>query len=295
MCVDDDASRVIEEQGYTTSTRPISVRWEAWALLAAAAGAVAAGTWARGFAGVEEWVFNTDNLADSTTLALPFLVAAGVVIGAGRWPAAGSSLLVGAALLALSGAMQAASDFLFAWLADDRIGFDEFQSWLSVTGIVELASSAAAFGALAIGLWRSAPETWTGSRRITAVGVGVATLVAATGLLVTFVTSLGRPGVTTIDVWGYLSVGLIFAGIVAIGALAVAAVRAVPKRSPLPEVLIASGATVLAVWNGGTMWLGALGEVGVAILTYAPPLSIIAMLVLAAGFASGALFWPAED
>ena len=74
------------EDGATTFTRPIAVRWEAWALLAAAAAAVAVGTIVRGFLG-SDWYFNTENLANSTPLALPFLIAAGVVIGAGRWPA----------------------------------------------------------------------------------------------------------------------------------------------------------------------------------------------------------------
>ena len=59
----------MRDQELTAGSRPNAVRWEASLLLAAAIAAVGLGTFARGFVGVSDWVFNTENLADSLPLA----------------------------------------------------------------------------------------------------------------------------------------------------------------------------------------------------------------------------------
>ncbi len=285
---------MIQDQGLTTLNRPTSVRWEAWALLTAAAVAVAVGTIARGMVGVTEWVFNADNLADSLPLALPFLVGAGVMVGAGRWAAGRQSLVIGAVLVALSGAMAVALDVVFTLMTTGQ-GLGDTSWWLPAFGILLAASSTIGFSALAIGIWRSGSRAWGGLRAAAALGVALVAALAAAGPLVTTALSLqGNP------VSPYLvTIGLTSASVAATGALAIACIRAAPTRTPLPELLIAAGATIHAVVHGGWWWLllGSMGPDGSVVdwLTLVEPVGNAALLAMAAGFASGALFWPAED
>src|SRR6188472_2692168 len=81
-----------------------ATRWQVRALLVVAILAVIVGTIANGFYG-QDWFFNADNVVDALPLALPFLVAAGVIAGQDRWPAGRTWLTVGAWLLAASGAL----------------------------------------------------------------------------------------------------------------------------------------------------------------------------------------------
>jgi len=285
-----------QNQGLIPATRPIAVRWEAWALLVGAAAAVAVGTYARGVVGAE-WIFTTDNLARSTPLAIPFLIAAGVVVGAGRWPAAGRWLATGAGLLAVSGALSAAAEVAFALVAASG-GLLDLTVWQVTIGTLNGAASLIGFSALAIGLWRSAAATWSTAHRVAAVGVGIVTLLAAAGPIVTTALSGVRFGVE-VDLLGLLSVSMASATIAAIGTLAISALRAAPRSAPLPELLIAAGATVHAAVLGSMYWVlwTTLDDqrTGFAVLGVTGPLGDVASLVLAAGFASGALFWPAQE
>ena len=136
------------------------------------------------------------------------------------------------------------------------------------------------------------------ARTVAAVGAAIVTLVAAAGPIVTTTLSGVRIGSDTL-LPTLLSVGLTSATIAAIGALAVAAIRAAPARTPLPELLIAAGATVHAAVLGLMYWVlwTFIDDQAIAfvIVDITVPLGDVAALVLAAGFASGALFWPAED
>ncbi len=285
-----------QHQGLIPATRPITVRWEAWALLAGAAGAVAVGTYARGVFGAE-WIFTTDNLARSTPLAIPFLIAAGVVVGAGRWPAAGRWLAAGAVLLAVSGTLSAAAEVAVALVAASG-GLLDLTAWQVTIGTLNGAASLVGFSALAIGLWRSAAATWSTSPRVAAVGVGIVTLLAAAGPIVTTALSGARFGVELL-LLTLVSVAMTSATIAAIGALAIAALRAAPRSAPLPELLIAAGASVHAAVLGSMYWVlwASLDDQGIAfeVLGVTGPLGDVATLVLAAGFASGALFWPVHE
>jgi hypothetical protein len=282
-----------QDQGLSAGARPIAVRWEVWALLCGAAVAVGMGTIARGMIGVPEWVFNTENLSSALPLALPFLVAAGVMAGMGRWPAAKAWLATGAALIALSGAFAVAMDVTFSLMVTGT-GIEGTNGWLPIVGTLLGASSAIGYSVLAIGIWRSVSWAWGGLRAAAAVGVGLIVMLAAAGPVVT--TALTLDGTSAFPY--VLTTGLTTASIAAPGALAVAAIRATPARTPLPELFIAAGATIHAVIYGGWWWvLGTTGPDGVGSLwlTLANPLSYAALLAIALGFASGALFWPAED
>jgi hypothetical protein len=293
VLTDPGKTPLMEDHGASAVTRPITVRWEAWALLAAAAGAVAVGTIVRGFIG-SDWFFNTDNLANSAPLALPFLIAAGVVIGAGRWPGAGRELGVGAILLACSGVLTAVTGVLLAMVTTSG-GLVDLNDVFLPLGIVTATALTFGYAALAIALWDSAPGELGAGRTMAAIGVGIVTLAAAAGPLVTTAT-------TTFVGDGFavylLGAGMTSASVAALGALAVAAVLAIPNRTPVPELLIAAGATLDAVIDGGTWWLLATMQgdgPAFELLTFAQPVGNVASLVLAAGFASGALFWPVED
>lgn len=286
----------IQDQTVIPVTRPFTVRWEAWALLAGAVAAVAAGTYARGVVGAD-WIFTTDNLARSAPLAIPFLIAAGVVVGAGRWPAVGRWLAIGAVLLAVGGALSAAAEVAFA-LGAVAGELGDMTGWLFAIGTLNGAASTIGFSALAIGLWHSASGAWDTARTVAAVGAGVVTLLAAAGPIVTTALAGARFDVG-VSWQGVLGVALTSGMIAAIGALAIGALRAAPMRTPLPELLIAAGAIVHAAVLGAMHWVSwafidvqstAFGVLGVT-----GPLDDVATLVLAAGFASGALFWPAED
>lgn len=286
----------IQDQGVIPVTRPITVRWEAWAMLAGAVAAVAAGTYARGVIGTD-WIFTTDNLARSAPLAIPFLIAAGVFVGAGRWPAAGRWLAIGAVLVAVGGAMSAVAEVAFALgAASGELG--DMTGWLFATGTLYGAAPAIGFSALAIGLWRSASGAWDTARTVAAVGAGVVTLLAAAGPIVTTALAGVRFDVE-VSLQSLLGVALTSATIAAVGALAIGALRAAPTRAPLPELLIAAGAIVHAAVLGAMHWVSwafiDVQSTAFAVLGVTGPLGVVATLVLAAGFASGALFWPAED
>ena len=166
--------------------------------------------------------------------------------------------------------------------------------WFPTVGIFLGASSAIGFSALAIGIWRSVPWRWSGIRAAAAVGVGLVAALAAAGPVVTTTLTLDGDPLTPY----LLTTGLTTASIAATGALAVAAIRAAPSRTPLPELLIAAGAAINAVIHGGWWWLlGTTGPDGIGSfwLTLANPLSHATLLAIALGFAAGALFWPTED
>jgi hypothetical protein len=155
-----------------------------------------------------------------------------------------------------------------------------------------------AFGCLAAGMWRSRPTEWPDRRRAATIGLAVVIAGAMAGPFAALATS-NTPLDDVIDV---LDVALFTLGLVGTGALAVAAIRAAPQLWPIPEMLIAGGAAANAVVLGVAWWLLAdygqwwqdtpLEPVGRAILGVTEPIVYAAMLLLATGFASGALLRP---
>ena len=275
--------------------RSTQVPWQPWMLAVAAMIAIALGTVARGYFGLD-WFFNTDNLTDSLPLALPFLVAAGVMVGVNRWTPGRTWLLAGAWLLALHGVLDVSFELQLASLMTDgqAFGWAAAEPWLTARYVLNGASQTFAFGALAIGMLRSPAAKWSRTRRWVAALIAVAVGATATGLLVVNLTvPVTAPGRTPV-----LLIGLVlYSGFVAAaGALAIAGLRAAPRRLPIPELLIAASAAIYAINRGLAWWLLGIVPPDSALLwTTNARFADAALLALAVGFGSGALFGTPED
>jgi len=263
----------------------------AWAFVAAAVVAVVVGTIANGFYGLD-WFFNFDNVVDALPQALPFLISAGVIAGQDRWAAGRIWLIVGAWLVAIDGVLAVLLQLQVAQVNNDVGGVLEAQPLLLIRGLAGALAHFLGFGSLAAGLWLSRAEGWSGVRRAAAIGLAVAIVLAAAGPFAAF-TQDYISWTNVVAVVGQVPFTL---GLLAIGALAIAALRAAPQGRPaLPEFLIAGGAVTNVIAVGATWWLfySAPGE----IYPY-PSLSAvgrIALLVVAVGFWSATLFWPMAD
>jgi hypothetical protein len=271
------------------SPRTADIPVGAWALCAATVAALVVGTVIRGFIG-EQWIFTTHNLGESVRAALPMLVAAAVVVGAGRWPAGRSWLLAGAWLLALHGAFTVASDIGLAWLSAGTITIEDTQPWFITVAIANGIAHALAFGTLAAGLWRSRRDGFVGARTVTAIVLVAMTVLAGVGPWL----SAGFREADEFFIVSVASVALSSAGAIAVGALAVASVRAVTGRRSIPELVLAGGAALYLAVDGASWWLlvATPEAIPLVVLAALEPLANVALLVVAIGFAMGALFTP---
>jgi hypothetical protein len=273
-----------------TSTR----RWQIPALVIAALLAVVLDTIANGFLG-EQWFFNADNVVDALPLAVPFLIAAGVIAGQDRWPSGRSWLVAGAWLLALSGALALVLEVQVALIQNDSESFIDAQPWVVVSGAGSTVAQALGFGSLATGLWLSRPTEWGGVRRAVAVGLALVLAVAAAGpfAVINLIPPMDGPSDPSLMVvlLGQVIYTLV---LLALAALAVAGVRAAPPVRPLPELLIAGGASVSAIATGITWW-AFYTTPDFTVLAELSAVSRFGLLVVAAGFGSGAMFWPVDE
>jgi hypothetical protein len=270
---------------------PATVPWQAWVCVAAGVLAIAVGTVARGFLG-SEWFFTADNVADSLPLALPFLVAAGVMLGVNRWADGRRWLVVGAWLLALHGVLDVALELQLASIMSDPATVAASEPLLVARSLLNWASHALGFGALAAGLWRSSAGDWRRLTRWAAAIVALMIGIAVAGLFavnLAVAASLLTPPVVAVVVLGG-------AGFAAAGALAIAALRAAPRSGAIPELLIAAGAGIYGL-NRGFAWalFGILPpDSGLLRLAYTD-IGDGALLALAIGFGSGAFFGRPDD
>ena len=182
---------------------------------------------------------------------LPFAFAAAVVYGADGWPTGQSRLWWGAGMLAFAAVLSLVAELVFAGISFDTItAFEGLNTWMPIRYITELAVTSAGVGLLATGLWRGRGSFGrdakpTGGRMAVAV-VGIVAALAviadlwAAGLMVD-----GFP----VDLVAFgLAGGLLTAATsIALGALAIVALRITPARAGQPELLIASGATLVLV------------------------------------------------
>jgi hypothetical protein len=282
----------MEQTAMTARPSSSRVPWLAWTFAVAAMIAIAVGTVARGFLG-EDWFFNADNVADSLPLAMPFLVAAGVTLGVDRWSLGRTWLVVGGWLLALHGVLDVAFEVQLASIMRGG-AVPAIDPWSVAQRLISGASLALGFAALAIGMWSSSVDWWRRIPSWTLVVVGVVAAATVAGLLTTnFAAAAGRSALTP-EVVAIVLLGGAF--VAATGALAIASLRAAPRSRPIPEVLIAAGAAIYGLNRGLAWWMFGIlpPDSGLLWVTDAS-IADAALLAIAIGFASGALFDPAED
>jgi hypothetical protein len=271
--------------------RAIRLPWEVWAFAAAAIGAVAVSTVTYGFLGAD-WYFSTNNIARSLSSAMPFLIAAGVVMGAGRWTGGWRWLVAGAWLLALHGVLAVLGLVQMSRVTNGD-GLMESPTWYPAFlagGVAEVVGIVA----LAVGVWRARPGGWHGFRGPASAVVAVAAILSASGA----VAASHLSGIRELDPVVILTVTYTASGILASGALAIAALRVAPRRAPVPELLIAIAAATQAVLIGASWWVIAAFSsqpIPEMWLFLYGPVSMGAPVVLAIGFASAAYFGPAVD
>lgn len=232
--------------------------------------------------------------------ASAFGVAAGVVIGASNWPRARKLLMLGAAALALHGALELAGEGTLYWVLQDsasdlpaRAAATEGINY--VRAFLSALAAAMAPMLLAAGLWRSAGDRAAAepSRRWLIGMVGLMALVV-TGLGLWLALEVARrvPEIWFAAIWEVLLA--VNAG--GMGLLALAALRAVGSRAPLPEALIAIGSTLVLLglgWSSVAQISSLFDAPGAASIL--PPYPLPALItsvggiVLAIGFASGRL------
>jgi hypothetical protein len=257
-------------------------------MIVAAVLAVGIGTVANGFFG-QQWYFNADNVVEALPLALPFLVSAGVVAGQDRWPAGRTWLTAGAWLLAAAGALAVVLQVQIAFIENDDAGFFDAQPWFFIRAMVSAFAEMLGFASLAAGLWLARPGEWR-VRPAVMIGIALVIAIAAAGPFA----ALGVSAIVLADPVVILGQVPISLTLFASGALAVAAVRATPPMRPLPELLIASGAACATIAMGATWWLF-YSEPSFETFGLLSAAASAGLLVLAAGFWSGALFWPVDD
>ena len=277
-------------ESLTARPRASHVPWQAWVLGAVTVVALVAGTVARGFIG-DAWIFTTNNLGESVPSALPILVGTGVAVGADRWPVGRAWLVAGAWLLAVAGVLSIISDVQFTQVVNQGgLGFQDLESWFLIFGVAGGVAHLVGFGALAIGIWRSRPEGWPGVRAAAAVALATVTAVAAAGPLAA-IAAFGAYGSLPSTI-----VNLTLAAIstLAVGGLAVAAVRGGPPRGSIPELVISTGAATFVAAEGLTWWLFVISQMEVQRLGSLEPLGNVALVLLGTGFASGAVFRPVD-
>lgn len=275
----------------------------AWLLLAAAAATLALFV-------VRDWyqlfgpylIVRPERVVDALGAAGPLLVAAGVVIGAGRWPAGRRWLARGAAAFAVHGLLDAAFDGWLAWFETSPGPLDPpVDGILLARAWTSLAAAVAGPALVAVGLWAAGREAGRIGLGRTVVGgaIGLIGAIALAGGIALGAMELARASAVGASGLGIVSgptyvIGLALAA-AATAILAIAALWAMPRRGPLPEVVIAAGATLAAVGPAWVAWAQVVLQQ--AVLAEQPGLAFFlpggiaaaGMLLVAAGFALGAV------
>jgi hypothetical protein len=224
-------------------------------------------------------------------LATPFLVAAAIVAGAERWPAGRSRLLIAAALHTLHGVLALTWDTWFWWSTSNGPGIVSGVEQVLLFGgsLVTWLVGTAATLMLALGLWSTSSGAWKGGRRLAAVVIGGLGLVAAAGAVWVPLMTSGQLAFPLQALTAVVPVAIAFLGI--------AAIRSLSSRHRLPEVLIATGASLLVAAMAWSQWfINATRLENVPLewvdLTLLLPRGVMVagFLVIAAGFASARLF-----
>jgi len=239
--------------------------WMPWAIGAlgvaalAQVGARLAPDWYRIFG--PYLLVDADMVVGSLRGVSPFVLAAAVLVGAQRWPAGTRWLQLGALALGLQGLLELGSDI---WWAIWNIAPGEVSGGVQVILVVRYVASTlagiAAWALLAAGLWAARGDVaLRGPRRVATLVIGIVGLAALGSGIWVAAMYLGIPNVGSAAPLYAVDGALVAIGIAAPAALAFAAVRAMPGRGGMPEVLISIGATIAA---GALAWEWVVPQVG---------------------------------
>lgn len=276
--------------------------WMPWALgaLGVAAlvqvGARVAPDWYRIFG--PYLLVDADMVVGAIRAVSPFALAAAVLVGAQRWAAGRRWLHLGALALALQGLLGLGSDIWWAiWEASPGEVSDGVQLLLIARFVAGAIAVPVAWAFLAAGLWSARTDaTLVRPRRAAMVLIGLVGLVAAGSGIWVAALYLGSPNLGAATLL-YTAVGVLVAiGFAATALLALAAVRVTPRRSWMPEVLIAVGATLVAAvtaWEWAFPYAAPLQElpfdVSSWLFTLVSAIVTLGFVAMIAGFGAGAL------
>lgn len=267
----------------------------AWLLVAVAAIDIGSLTVSRGLFSAQP--LRIGQLVHVLMSATPFLLAAGVVVGARHWPAARVWLITAAVALVLWGLLQGVLDVWLYVVEASPTPPDPSWEWiLAPRDFLAAALSVMAPVLLAVGLWVAPRPSAPRSRnQRLAIGALLAIGLAATaGALASTEIQGGRPITMPPDVWALVVITALVAP--AFTALGLSAALRTSKAEWLPGLLIAAGAGLVAAASGWLGWLFTLhmiqdipADLIGGLLVLPNGLVVVGLLGVAAGFAIGGL------
>jgi hypothetical protein len=235
--------------------------------------------------------------------AMPLVLAAAILAGRDRWPAGRGWLAAGAVAYMVAAVLD-----IVLWLTlatfPPAVPGEPYQTFATVRGALWLAASFAAPLLAAAGLWREgnpSVDAAPPAARWLAVALGALVLVLA---VVPLIGSFGSPrSFTTFfadqPVLLTLTVLVLFTP-VALAVLGLAAVRAIPCRYVLPEVLVAVGSFAAAIGSAAmsaastvlddAAWQGLVGPA----VTASQAVALIGLAIVALGFFTARISAPGE-
>lgn len=247
-------------------------------------------------------ILRLDDVSSILIGMAPFLLAAAVLVGAGRWPTGRRWLIAGAMLSAVHGVARSVNAAWWAWwqMSDPIAPEGLLQGGLITVSLVEVAAGALVPVCLAVGLTRGRRTgTMPRAALISASVAGAAVVAGGFGMLVRELAASGEIGEGSV---GYAVLGLThrllaLVGGVGFAALALGALAGMPSpwSRRIAELLIGTGA-LLAAAGAGASWIGqayvsldAQSTHLVWVFTVPLTVMVIGMILVTAGFGIAAL------
>lgn len=174
-----------------------------------------------------------------------FLLAAAVVLAAHRWPTGRRTLLIGAAVLAISALARMGVDLWWVLWESNGAVWDPTSPWLSAAYLGGGLLFVIGHVILAAGLWTAAANGPMASGRIAAIAAIALGGAGATATALWAVTQ--AVGMMPSDSRAYAIAisALLAASFASLALLAIAAVRAARRSAGMPETLVAAGAVIV--------------------------------------------------
>lgn len=238
--------------------------------------------------------------------ATPFVLAASLIAGRDRWAAGRSWLLAAAVTFAAAGLIRAASRMVLAVALQEDTG--QAIEVLNATSAGSLLANLVVMGAsvlAAAGLWRAGPSIarsgWRGRAFLIAIAVAVLVTLAATVTAVRWLYQLASLDAAQAIVVSPIATVVYEFSSVPLAVLGMAAIRRLPRRYLLPELLIGIGAVTASVtwwlWSGAMfLTTGSTPPIGgILMVATASALHVTAMATVAVGFFTARVSVPGEE